>query len=261
MHQVGYNNTQAVLKWAYANFPEPNQIIVGGVSAGALASQIYAKLIGSIWNIEEKGIQLSVIADSYVGLLPSNKTAGSVLNNFGACSEDLAFDADIVDECKDNSLNVEDFVIADIKFLKNTDWLFLNSKEDKTQRYFYQLVLEGIKGFPFPNLLPEAVFYNNISEILNTYSEVGANKISKFFFDGATHGFLVYPRFYTDKTVSGAVVYQAVSDWVYNVTQAFSKSKDYNSEPSKVPSKVKSGASIPCGAIAALFVAILAQIL
>ncbi|KAJ8515506.1 hypothetical protein ON010_g18551 [Phytophthora cinnamomi] len=52
----------------------------------------------------------------------------------------------------------------------NTEWLFIGSTSDHTQRKFYELVLLGIAGYPFTNLLPADEFYGNMTEILDAYS-------------------------------------------------------------------------------------------
>ncbi|KAG6958727.1 hypothetical protein JG688_00010385, partial [Phytophthora aleatoria] len=70
----------------------------------------------------------------------------------------------------------------------NGEWLFIDSIADKTQCKFYELVLMGIAGCPFTNLLPGDEFHGNMTEILNAYSLI--MNVTRFNIDSDRHVWL-----------------------------------------------------------------------
>ena len=66
IHQVGYTNSEAVLQWTLANNPSPEEIVVGGTSAGLLAAQAFVSKVSAMWQAPARGIRVRVLADSYV---------------------------------------------------------------------------------------------------------------------------------------------------------------------------------------------------
>ncbi|MBZ0291294.1 MAG: pectinacetylesterase family protein, partial [Anaerolineae bacterium] len=64
----GYVNTQAVLNWAYEQFPQPSQVLVTGSSAGALGAIFHAADIMAHY----ADVPVIQLGDGYVGLLPEN---------------------------------------------------------------------------------------------------------------------------------------------------------------------------------------------
>lgn len=167
LHQVGYNNTKAVLDWAMENYPNPEEIIISGSSAGALGAQALSALVADTWQVEENNIRYSVLGDSYVGVLPSDYNAGKLISYYGSCDLDLKVTARLWDQCEDNELTVADMMSYMIEDVPAAQWLFLNSMYDMTQRYFYELVSQGILGYPFTDLISGEDFYSVCSSMYN----------------------------------------------------------------------------------------------
>ncbi|KAG6615086.1 uncharacterized protein IUM83_08702 [Phytophthora cinnamomi] len=170
MYMNGYNNTMAVLKWALSNYPEPEQLVIGGYSAGSLGAQMWSAYVANTWGVASKSIKYQVLADSYVGVFPEYKTAASeLINYYGGCGL-VGFPDSMVSECEAETATVIEMVSSLMNEAPNAEWLFIDSIADKTQRKFYELVLLGIAGYPFTNLLPADEFYGNMTEILDAYS-------------------------------------------------------------------------------------------
>ena len=159
LHQVGYNNTKAVLEWTMANYPSPDEIVISGSSAGALGAQALSALVADMWQVEEKNIRFSVLADSYVGVLPRDYSAGKLISYYGSCELDLKMPAKLWDQCDDNELTVAEMMSFMIENLPMAQWLFVNSKYDVIQRTFYELVDQGILGYLFTDLISEKDFF------------------------------------------------------------------------------------------------------
>jgi len=161
IHQVGYTNTMAVLDWAYENFPSPSHIVLGGSSAGSLAAQLLSGLVAEKWQTEANGIPYSVLADSYVSVLPESHPAGATIQYYGSCEVDLNFPTTILDECESGNLTTVEMMTALIDEVPTAEWLFVDSEGDYTQRYYYALLDQGILAYPFDDdLMSEADFYS-----------------------------------------------------------------------------------------------------
>ncbi|KAJ8530394.1 hypothetical protein ON010_g14519 [Phytophthora cinnamomi] len=169
MHMNGYNNSKSALDWARQNFPDVDNLVVGGASAGSLGAQFFSAQIADMWDVDARGTRFSVMADSYVGVLPESRPVPALLRFFGACENGLAFPPDIAAVCNAKNASVIDLVNALIEDQPDSKWLFVNSKGDEVQRYYYALVAEGSQGYPFPNLMPEEALYRNMSAILDAY--------------------------------------------------------------------------------------------
>ncbi|KAI9988406.1 hypothetical protein PInf_021809 [Phytophthora infestans] len=85
----GYNNSKSALDWALQKFPDVDSLVVGGASAGSLGAQIFNSHIADMWNVDAKGTQFSVMADSYVGVLPARHPVPKLVNYFGGCESGL----------------------------------------------------------------------------------------------------------------------------------------------------------------------------
>lgn len=205
IHQVGYLNTMAVLKWTLANYPDPEHLIIGGSSAGALAAQILSGYVADAWQVNARSIRYSVLADSYVGVLPSKRSTGEdvaggqLVRYYGACDVDLKQPAEIIAGCKNGTVTVTDILKAQIRLTPFSDWLFIDSKADQTQRYFYQMYKEGILSYPFPNLISGVDFFTNMTTMLDAYKTV-SSRISTFFVESEQHVYLVYQGFFHNAT-------------------------------------------------------------
>lgn len=213
MHMNGYNNTMAVLEWAHENFPEVEHVIVGGESSGSLGAQAYSAKIAEMWEIDHEETSFSVLADSYVGVLPNDKPAAKLLNTYGACSNNFDLSEDIMEACEAGTATTVELVSALLKAQPESHWLFINSKGDMIQRYFYALVKDGIRDFSFPNLISEEVFFSNMSTILNSYRDV-SSQISTFYVEDTVHVYLYDSNFTSLKSDEGLTLGDVINEWL-----------------------------------------------
>ncbi|KAL3665064.1 hypothetical protein V7S43_009698 [Phytophthora oleae] len=215
LHQVGYNNTKAVLDWAVENYPNPEEIIISGYSAGALGAQALSALVADTWQVEENSIRYSVLSDSYVGVLPSDYTAGRLISYYGTCELDLKVTAKLWDQCEDNNLTVAEMMSFMIEDVPAAQWLFLNSMYDETQRYFYELVDQGILGYPFTNLISGENFYSNMTAIIDVYKSI-SDEVSTFYVNRSQHVYLTVNDYYHNATRSpgGELLGDFLKDWL-----------------------------------------------
>lgn len=189
IYMNGYNNTVAAMKWAYANYPNPEEIVIGGYSAGSLGAQILSAFAADLWKVNANNIKYSVLADSYVGVLPSSYTGGELIRYYGSCDMDLKGPAKFEENCESGALSVIELMTSMIEYVSDANWLFINSRGDKTQRYFYQLVAEGVWAYPFADLIPEDDYYSNVTAILDAYEKI-STRVSTFIIAGTQHVFL-----------------------------------------------------------------------
>lgn len=220
IHQVGYLNTMAVLKWTLANYPDPEHLIIGGSSAGALAAQILSGYVADAWQVNARSIRYSVLADSYVGVLPSKRltgesvAGGELVRYFGSCDVDLKQSADIIAGCKAGTVTVVDMLKAQIRLTPFSDWLFIDSKADQVQRYFYQMFKEGILYYPFKNLISGADFFSNMTTMLDAYKTV-SSRVSTFFVESEQHVYLAYQGLYHNATsTTGDNLGKFLTEWL-----------------------------------------------
>ncbi|GMF14812.1 unnamed protein product [Phytophthora fragariaefolia] len=215
LHQVGYNNTKAVLDWAVENFPDPEEIIISGSSAGALAAQALSALVADTWQVEENNIRYSVLGDSYVGVLPSDYTAGKLISYYGTCDLDLKVTPKLWDQCEDNDLTVAEMMSFMIEDVSTAQWLFLNSMYDLTQRYFYELVAEGILGYPFTNVISGEDFYSNMTAIIDVYRNL-SDQVSTFYVNSTQHVYFTVNDYYHNatRTPGGQVLGDFLKEWL-----------------------------------------------
>ncbi|ETM54485.1 hypothetical protein L914_02187 [Phytophthora nicotianae] len=219
MYMNGYNNTMAVLKWALTNYPDPEQIVIGGYSAGSLAAQMWSAFVAKTWEVESKSTKFQVMADSYVGVFPEYKTPGSeLINYYGGCGL-VDFPDAMVSRCEAETATVIEMVSSLMNEAPSGEWLFIDSIADKTQRKFYELVLLGIAGYPFTNLLPADEFYGNMTEILDAYSLI--MNVTRFNIDSEQHVWLTGNDFSTVKDLEGEYLGDVLSSWLsYSSTPA-----------------------------------------
>ncbi|RLN44982.1 hypothetical protein BBJ29_009859 [Phytophthora kernoviae] len=215
LHQVGYNNSKAVLDWAFENYPSPGEIVISGSSAGALGAQALSALVADTWQVEDNSIRYSVLADSYVGVLPSDYSAGKLISYYGTCDLDLKASSKIMDACEDNKLSVAEMISYMIEDVPATQWMFLNSKHDQTQRFFYALVDQGILGYPFTNLISGEDFYSNMTAIIDVYLNI-SHDVSTFYVDSTQHVFLTVNDYLHNATRSpgGQELGDFLEDWL-----------------------------------------------
>ncbi|GMF21975.1 unnamed protein product [Phytophthora lilii] len=127
MHMNGYNNSMSALNWALQNFPDVDDLVVGGASAGSPGAQFFSAKIADMWSVASKGTSFSVVADSYVGVVPDSHPAPELLEHYGACDNGLVFPSDVAAVCNTTNATLVDLVEALLKEEPNTKWLFINT--------------------------------------------------------------------------------------------------------------------------------------
>ncbi|KAG6612088.1 uncharacterized protein IUM83_14939 [Phytophthora cinnamomi] len=213
MHLNGYNNAKAVLDWALENFPNPEQLVIGGYSAGSLGAQLWSAKVAKMWEVEQKGTKFQVLADSYVGVFPEYKTsASSLVNYFGGCDVDLGFPASLTEKCKASTATATEMVDSLIQEAPKSEWLFIDSTGDATQRKFYELARLGIAGYPFTTLLDAGEFFGNLTQILDSHAKL--TSVTRFNINGEQHVWLMSPGYATAKSVDGAVLGDVLCGWL-----------------------------------------------
>ncbi len=68
MRFQGFVNSAAALKWVYANYPNPERVLVAGSSAGAMGSIFFAEPIMSQYTT----VPVVQLGDGYVGVMPQD---------------------------------------------------------------------------------------------------------------------------------------------------------------------------------------------
>ncbi|KAG7385143.1 hypothetical protein PHYBOEH_009170 [Phytophthora boehmeriae] len=217
MHMNGYNNTMSALSWALQNYPDVDQLVLAGSSAGSLGSQLYSAQVAKMWDVDAKGTKFSVMADSYVGFFPSNHPIGETMEYFGACSNGLDYPERITAACKAKTASTAEIVEALLERRPTDDWLFINSMGDQLQRYYYALVEQGIQGFPFSKLMSEEDFYRNVSEILEAYQSVNPH-VSTIYMEGKQHTFLMDSNFTDYKSNENVRLGDYINNWLASKT-------------------------------------------
>ncbi|KAG6977187.1 hypothetical protein JG688_00000625 [Phytophthora aleatoria] len=225
MHMNGYNNTMAVLDWALENYPDVDNLIVGGESAGSLGAQVHSAKIAEMWDVDGKGSRFSVLADSYVGVVPEDHPAAELLVYYGACTNDFGLSEDIVAACEAGTATTIEMIDALLKAQPEGNWLFIDSKGDKTQRYFYALVEEGILGYPFSDLISEGDFFSNMSTILDSYRKV-SSRITTFYVESTKHVFLADSNFTSYESDEGLLLGDVINEWLISNSSLNSNSTE-----------------------------------
>ncbi|GMF43859.1 unnamed protein product [Phytophthora fragariaefolia] len=209
----GYNNAKAVLDWTLENFPDPEQLVIGGYSAGSLGAQLWSAKVANMWQVEQKATKFQVLADSYVGVFPEHKTAASsLINYYGGCDVDLSFPASLTEKCKASTATATEIVDSLIQEVPKSEWLFIDSTADRTQRKFYELVRLGIAGYPFTTLLDAGQFYGNLTQILDSHARL--TSVTRFNIDSEQHVWLTSEGYAAAKSVDGAVLGDVLSGWL-----------------------------------------------
>jgi hypothetical protein len=138
MHHKGFVNASTVLDWTYANFENPSDIFITGISAGALGQVLHTPYIMD--HYKDSGANIVQFADSYVGVVAPN-WAG--FGTWGAYENRAV---DIVPAYAD--MTPEKFTIANLYkgmapvFPEHTFSEF-SSYVDTTQIFFYFLTGGG----------------------------------------------------------------------------------------------------------------------
>ncbi|TMW58413.1 hypothetical protein Poli38472_009972 [Pythium oligandrum] len=213
LHLNGFENSKAALAWAKTNYPEVDELVVSGMSAGSMAAQTWAIYIADLWNVPSSETRYGILADSCMGVLPAEYPVGKMFDYVGMCDLDLKLPPSVVDACKAGTLTMNEIVSASLKALPESRWAFLNSKSDGDQRFFYQFIKDGILGFPFPDILPEADFHETVLRFMDTYKEA-SSYISSFLVEGSQHIFLTELSYSDTVSVAGQSLGEFVAQWL-----------------------------------------------
>ncbi|KAF1332097.1 hypothetical protein FI667_g3940, partial [Globisporangium splendens] len=104
-----------------------------------------------------------------------------------------------------------------------SDWLFIEKKEDETEWFFYQLVKDGIAGFPFPELLSEVDFFQYVSSLSISsvwlrltmlFFRLLSSRISTFFVEIEQHELLVYDNYTATESDTGDKLGEFLRKWL-----------------------------------------------
>jgi hypothetical protein len=217
-HLNGFQNTKAAFQWAKTNYPEVEELVIGGMSAGSLASQMLAAYVADMWSVEAKGVKYGVLPDSFIGAFPEDKPAGQVLNFYGACDVDIKLPASVAAKCKAETLTIPEITSSMMQLLPESAWLFITTMADYSQRLFYQLRKDGIAGLPFPNQISPDDLFAKISKILDMYKAVSKH-VSTFVVSGSQHVFINVTT-WQDVSTTGDELGKFTTNWLANIGTA-----------------------------------------
>lgn len=163
--QMGYHNTMSVVNWALANMePKLKSLVVSGVSAGAIAAEVWASKLLKTFKWESARIW----ADSYVPVFPKD-FQGKIFHRLGVCGKDL-LEGELLQACKKRTVNIEDVYEAAIKAHPEVGFGSVTSTEDFGQTVFYQLTalteLDPYESLTFTG----RNFHRRACKILQRYS-------------------------------------------------------------------------------------------
>lgn len=105
-----------------------------------------------------------------------------------------------------------EMVDALIQEAPKSEWLFIDSTGDATQRKFYELARLGIAGYPFTTLLDAGEFYGNLTQIIDSHAKL--TSVTRFNIDSEQHVWLKSEGYATAKSVDGAVLGDVLSSWL-----------------------------------------------
>lgn len=197
IYHYGFLNTTTALEQSLKLLPEPEQLVVSGSSAGAIATPFYAGLLA------EKFPQatLTVLGDSAGGYARTSLLTQS-LKNWGA------------DKTLSQAIGYEDTPVEDLDF--ETAWLIasehypktifarFNTLHDKAQQQFLEILGSSETV--------EMHVKNNLSVL-----ETTRRNCHHYVVDDDYHTILFRPRFYTERT-SEEFFYQWVDKLISHQT-------------------------------------------
>ncbi|OWZ03154.1 hypothetical protein PHMEG_00025165 [Phytophthora megakarya] len=115
-------------------------------------------------------------------------------------------------ECKAGTASATALVDALIKQTPKSEWLFIDSNADSTQRRFYELALLGAAGYPFTTLLDAGEFFGNLTQILDSHALL--TSVTRFNIDSDKHVWLMAPGYGNTTSLDGAVLGNVLSNWL-----------------------------------------------
>ena len=183
----GSGNTRSVFKWMHQQLPFGKKyIMIGGSSAGAMATQFYAQYLLSNFPSERQG----VLIDSLIGIIPKKNTAHhwkklGVCDGFG-----LEWNSTFVKDCHEGKFKPSMALEATIKNHPKAQFLAINTKIDYVQRVFYALTSY--------NHLGREEFYNDMIGLLLQFEKYP--NFASYLVRGGAHQFLNKKIVYTATT-------------------------------------------------------------
>mmetsp|Transcript_30819 Transcript_30819/g.89600 ORF Transcript_30819/g.89600 Transcript_30819/m.89600 type:complete len:772 (+) Transcript_30819:68-2383(+) len=191
----GYNNGNAALQWALKNFPELEQLSVGGWSAGSLGTQIWADMV--LKSFADRKAEAVVLADSFAGVLwPLNiqqKAEDSLQTKWNMCNTPL-LEAEEQVLCREGKFLLSDKFVATMRKFPAVRFGMISSKIDEIQIDFEKmlaLTLLDVSGV----LMSDWEFYEDLNLLLQRYVE--EPNFVAYLVDGQAHTFTELPRVYT----------------------------------------------------------------
>lgn len=135
IYHRGQTNTMTVLKWIFANFESPEEILVAGSSAGAVAMPLYANLLARHYpNARVKGLS------DDAGSFGSKVAMGAKPENWGIPE---SLNRHIGWEQLPGQVGIEDLFIHSAGNVRNLDLYQFNHAKDATQRFYHELINSG----------------------------------------------------------------------------------------------------------------------
>jgi hypothetical protein len=169
--------------------PKLRSLVVSGSSAGSLGAQLWARLVLDAFADRMHG-GMGVIADSYLGIQPPQIPAGFLILQYGACSVPL-FMPELQEKCLRGEASVDQAYLDAMQAHPQSAFSFINSKEDHTQIYFYNLFAQSL-GLP-------TIDGPEYTTLMNQYFQtfIPQPNVVTYIVDGTTHTFLDSDEFYT----------------------------------------------------------------
>ena len=178
-HFQGYVNSQSALQWTYANFPDPERVLVTGSSAGALGAIFFAEPI----MVQYPDAPVVALGDGYVGVMPiawpGLEVWGTRANLPGALRQPLALTTPA------NFATSLYASAADL--LPARTFAQFTTAADVFQIGYYATA--GGQPRAWPDLM-----WNNLAQLNQV------NNFRSYVADGAEHTILAFNRFYTTQT-------------------------------------------------------------
>lgn len=143
--QRGYDNTLAVLRWIEAQ-PELSaldDLVLAGGSAGSVGAQVWAAHV--LRTLGSRAARTAAVFDSFLGIFPEGSgvlgtfsASGAVLqHSFGVCGLALLLSRGQRAACERGALSLRAISADTIAAFPDTQFLFVQSKQDTVQRLFY----------------------------------------------------------------------------------------------------------------------------
>jgi len=165
--QKGYHNSLAAIDWAKQNMPANlTNFVIGGCSAGSIAAQIWAGTLLDAFHAPNA----TVVLDSYLPIFPAGADA-RLFVNFESCGT-LPLPENLKMDCTNGTLNMTRILQHDLVGYPNVTFAIINSKADKMQRSFSDMLSKSLDLDDEGNNSDAAYYYrevNQLSEFLHSF--------------------------------------------------------------------------------------------